>query len=215
MFNDNEEESDDFDIDSMDDSDLFTESDGFEEDSEEDDIDSLDDSDMFDDSEDSNFEDEFDDDEEDGESNIDDIDDSELFDDSDSEDDIDTNDEDDIDNIEDDSDEFDIDDSDFDTDEPEDDLDDFFSDLNNNTSQRQGQNQSNVQKRQMTSNKIFLNNTKRGEQTQQMFNFINGLFGGTAKLAAKASKSAKRTVVNGAQRINNSSYFNLDSTTRR
>lgn len=220
IFVDNEDDdfdddSEDFDIDSMDDSDMFGDSEDFEDDIDEDegdfDIDSMDDSDMFGD--DDNFEDDFED--EDGESNIDDIDDSELFDDSDSEDEFDDEfEEDNIDDIEDDSDEFDIDESDFDVGEPEDDLDDFFSDLNNNTN-KSVSNSGNIQKRQMASNKIFLNNTKRGEQTQQMFNLLGGLFGGTAKLATKAGTGAKRAAVAGIQRVNNSSYFDLDSNRAR
>lgn len=229
LFDDNgtsdfEDESDDFDIDSMDDSDIFMESeeDDFENEDDDSGIDSIDDSDIFendsevdDDSiDDSDMfgDDDFEDDS-DGETNIDDIDDSELFDDSDSEDNLDESDEDDIDNIEDDFNQFDIEEDDFSEDEPEDDLDDFFNDLNNNTDK--SQNQNNIKKRQIAPNKIFLNNTKRGEQTQKMFNLLNGLIDNTAKLAIRASGGAKRAASNGIQRVNNSRYFNLDSNSTR
>ena len=208
-----EDDEEDFDIDSMDDSVLFGDcDDDSEEDSEEEeegDIDSIDDSELFGD-----CEDESDDDIEDEEDGIDSIDDSDMFEESDDELFEESDSEDDIDSIEDDSDDFDIDESEFDTDEPEDDIDDFFNDLNNSTSSQQSKSINHTQKRQMAPNKIFMNNTKRGEQTQNMFNFITGLFSGTAKLATKASEGAKKAAANGMCKVNNSNYFSLDNNRR-
>lgn len=195
---DDDSEDDDSDIDELDEvddidgDDLFEDSDDElddEDDSEEydsDGIDDLDDDGLFDDS-------------------IDDSD--ELFDDDDSSDDDDSND---IDIVgDDDDDEFDIDESDLEAEEPDNDLDDFFNDLNNETESKQNNSKEHV-KREITPKKVFLNNTKRGKQTQNMFNLLNSIIGGTGKLTSKAYKNTKKAVNNGRNKVNSSRYFSLD-----
>ena len=211
---DDAEDEDDFDIDSMDDSDLFGDNEEYDEEddieSDDFDIDSIDDSDIFDDSDYIDDEDIEDDSSDDNWDSLGD----DMFDNSDDSDDMDfEDDEDTVDNIdaddlfgddsfeEDDDSEFDLDESDFEFEEPEDDFDDFFKDS------------ASVEKpkREITVDKIFINGTDRGKQTQDMFNMLNKIFGGTEKLFNKAAKKTKQTVSNGIRNINNSGFFDIDN----
>ena len=96
--------------------------------------------------------------------------------------------------------------------EPEDDIDeDFLSDNNDNDSIKANKVQQN---RYKAPNKVFLNGTKRGEQTQQIFNILDNMISGTGKLFSKSAKKsvtvAKKGVNSGINKINHSSLFNLD-----
>ena len=211
LFDDSEDigdddESEDTDWDSLGD-DLFDDSIDFEDDSEDDsegtDWDSLGD-DLFDDSDDDIDEDDnddFEDDLDDNSDDLDNIDADDLF--GDDDDDL----EDDIDNIEDFEDDG-IDDIEFEDVEPEDNLDDF-DDFFKRVDKAEQLRVETKPKREITSQKIFLNGTKRGEQTQQMFNMLNGIFGNAGRIANKTSSNIKKKVVNGANRINNSEFLTL------
>ena len=212
---DSDEESDDTDWDSLGD-DLFEEcsEDGDESDDESDDTDwdSLGD-DLFEEDND-NFYDDSDDESDDDISSLDNIDADDLFCDDDSEDEYDEDGEDDedddalsdIDNIEDDSDEFDLDDTDFEYDEPTDDaesFDDFFKSKNVNDINNK------KKKRDVTQQKIFINGSRRGQQTQDMFNMLNNMFGGFGRAGSKLGNTFKKSIKTGVNKINKSSFFNL------
>ena len=218
---DSDEESDDTDWDSLGD-DLFEEGseDGDESDDESDDTDwdSLGD-DLFEEDND-NFDDDSDDESDDDISSLDNIDADDLFCDDDSEDEYDEDGEDDeddedyedddalsdIDNIEDDSDEFDLDDTDFEYDEPTDDaesFDDFFKSKNVNDINNK------KKKRDVTQQKIFINGSRRGQQTQDMFNMLNNMFGGFGRAGSKLGNTFKKSIKAGVNKINKSSFFNL------
>ena len=189
-----DDESDDTDWDSLGD-DLFEEdNDNFDDDSDEesdDDISSLDNIDADDLFCDDDSEDEYDEDGEDGEDDEDDEDDDALSD---------------IDNIEDDSDEFDLDDTDFEYDEPTDDaesFDDFFKSKNVNDINNK------KKKRDVTQQKIFINGSRRGQQTQDMFNMLNNMFGGFGRAGSKLGNTFKKSIKAGVNKINKSSFFNL------
>ena len=212
---DSDEESDDTDWDSLCD-DLFEEcsEDGDESDDESDDTDwdSLGD-DLFEEDND-NFDDDSDDESDDDISSLDNIDADDLFCDDDSEDEYDEDGEDDedddalsdIDNIEDDSDEFDLDDTDFEYDEPTDDaesFDDFFKSKNVNDINNK------KKKRDVTQQKIFINGSRRGQQTQDMFNMLNNMFGGFGRAGSKLGNTFKKSIKACVDKINKSSFFNL------
>jgi len=210
-----DESDEEADIDSLGD-DLFEEDDNFDDDysddeSDEDDIDSLGD-DLFEEEDDDSFDDYSDDesDEEDDINSLDNIDADDLFCDDYSEDVDDDSEEDDalsdIDNIEDDSDEFDLDDTDFEYDEPTDDaesFDDFFKSKNVNDINNK------KKKRDATPQKVFINGSKRGKQTQDMFNILNNMFGGFGRAGSKLGNTFKNSIKAGVNKVNKSSFFNL------
>ena len=170
---DDEQEDDEQDIDDMNLDSMFEEDEDDEQ--EEDDeisvIDSINNSDL-----DSIFgEDDFVEDEEDSSLDIDSIDTDSLF--GDEEDDSDDS-------------EFDIDDSEFEMNEPEEDnFEDFFNRNHNSSTPTVTSN------REITVNKIFINGTRRGKQTQQMFNILGSIFNKTESIAKKAVKSTKDTII--------------------
>ena len=211
--NESDDESEDTDWDSLGD-DLFEEdNDNFDDDSDEEsddtDWDSLGD-DLFEEDND-NFDDDSDDESDEDISSLDNIDADDLFCDDDSEDEYDEDGEDDdalsdIDNIEDDSDEFDLDDTDFEYDEPTDDaesFDDFFKSKNVNDINNK------KKKRDVTQQKIFINGSRRGQQTQDMFNMLNNMFGGFGRAGSKLGNTFKKSIKAGVNKINKSSFFNL------
>lgn len=102
--------------------------------------------------------------------------------------------------------EFDIDAGEFDFEEPEEDNFESFFDRNT-----PGVNNQQLQRaqREKTAQKVFVNGTQRGNQTQQMFNMLNNLFSSTGKLAKKAVKGTKNLATKGANKINNSDLFKL------
>ena len=82
---------------------------------------------------------------------------------------------------------FDIDESEFEDDIPSEEesnsgFDNFFENNSGNAQNTQ------PLKRQKTKDKIFINGTKRGKQTQDMFNLINGIVNFTGKAVSNASK---------------------------
>lgn len=199
---DSSEQTDDFDID---DDELFGDAeDEIEEDISEEDSNSnntddfdIDDNELFGDADNEEDEDLFDDtDDSDEIDNIDDIDTDELFGDDDSDDEDDNDDP------------FDIDESEFAPEEPEDDIDDFFSELNK--SNKNNSNTNKPVKREINTQKIFINGSKRGEQTQKMFTMINNIMGGTSKFMRKASSNVKKVATSKISKINNSAYFDIE-----
>ena len=202
------------DIDNISDDDIFIDNDDesdneSDDESEDTDWDSLGD-DLFEEDND-NFDDDSDDESDEDISSLDNIDADDLFCDDDSEDEYDEDGEDDdalsdIDNIEDDSDEFDLDDTDFEYDEPTDDaesFDDFFKSKNVNDINNK------KKKRDVTQQKIFINGSRRGQQTQDMFNMLNNMFGGFGRAGSKLGNTFKKSIKAGVNKINKSSFFNL------
>ena len=208
------------DIDNISDDDIFIDNDDesdneSDDESEDTDWDSLGD-DLFEEDND-NFDDDSDDESDEDISSLDNIDADDLFCDDDSEDEYgedgedDEDDEDDdalsdIDNIEDDSDESDLDDTDFEYDEPTDDaesFDDFFKSKNVNDINNK------KKKRDVTQQKIFINGSRRGQQTQDMFNMLNNMFGGFGRAGSKLGNTFKKSIKTGVNKINKSSFFNL------
>ena len=175
------------DIDNISDDDIFIDNDDdsdYESDDESDDTDwdSLGD-DLFEEDND-NFDDDSDDESDDDISSLDNIDADDLFCD----------------------DEFDLDDTDFEYDEPTDDaesFDDFFKSKNVNDINNK------KKKRDVTQQKIFINGSRRGQQTQDMFNMLNNMFGGFGRAGSKLGNTFKKSIKAGVNKINKSSFFNL------
>ena len=211
MFDESEDddtEEDETDWDSLGD-DMFDESDDEESEEEDNDIDfdTLGD-DMFDESDD---EDEIEDDTSDEETDWDSLGDD-MFDESDNDDNIDeldfNDDDEETDNIDeldlDDEDSFDIDESEFEYEEPDDteSFDDFFDTKNVNEVKHDN-------KRKLAPKTVFVNGTKRGKQTQDMFNMLDSILSGFGKASKKAGQAVKKSTIQGINKINNSSMFNL------
>lgn len=220
IFIDDENIEDEEDIDSaidnieIDEDDIFIEEDDDNAEDEETDIDSLGD-DLFDDE---TPEEEYDDDS-DEEDNIDSLGDDlfgddDYIEDEDASDNIDSIDVDDLfsdideDEVDDDSD---IDDDEFDIDESELSFDAIEDDDNefDKLFEIQDAKVTTQLKRETAPDRIFINGTEKGNQTQQMFNMLTKFINKGESVVTKTSSNAKVKLSNGIKKISNSDMFKL------
>jgi len=104
---------------------------------------------------------------------------------------------------------FDIDESELSFDGPDDEEEDTFENFFKNNKENTANKTVTPIKRELTTQRVFINGTKRGDQTQQMFNILTGIFNKTGKFTKKVAANTATTVKRGMQKANNSSYFKL------